>query len=146
MGRYSLERSLEIKAPVERIWDELLDVRSWPGWKPFISKVRFDGDKLKIGVKFTMNIAVKGPAVPVTCKVCGFDEHRSIAWTGGIPGVTVSVHSFIFEPGGSKTLVTSREEFTGALVGLMLKIVKEKDLFSLHDNWLEAVRKRMESK
>ena len=63
---------------------------------------------------------------------------------GNRQGITVSVHRFIFEPGGSKTLVTSREEFTGALVGLMLKIVKEKDLFSLHDNWLAAVRKRAE--
>ena len=146
MGKYELERSLEINAPLRVIWDELLDINSWPEWKPMIAKVAYDGDKLEPGTKFKFNIRVKGPfATPVTCKVLDVDFPKKMAWTGGLQGLSVSVHSFLFEERGEKTLVISREEFTGALVGLMLLFVTRKDLDKLHDDWLVAIRQRVEN-
>ncbi len=144
MGEFSIERSLEIKAPIGHIWDQLLEVMTWPEWKPFIKGVSFEGSKIEMGSMFTMNIAVKGPAVPVKVTVCDYEKPKRIAWTGGIPGVVISVHGFTFEEKGDKTLVKSYEHFTGLLVRLMLKLVTEKDLESLHDRWLEAIKLRME--
>jgi len=46
---YAVERSITIDAPPERIYDQIADFRSWPGWSPWedveatpASKVRRD--------------------------------------------------------------------------------------------------------
>lgn len=147
MGSYKLARSLEVNAPIKAVWDEIMDIKSWPEYKPMIDKVSYDGDKLAEGTKFKFSIRIKGPfATPVTCKVLEVDEPRKMAWTGGIPGLSMSVHSFLLEETGSGTLLTSAEEFTGAAVGLMLLFIKERDLFKLHDDWLVAIKHRVENR
>ena len=146
MGAYQLERTREIQAPAGKIWDQLLDVKSWPEWKPFIPATSGREVIRALGDRFQMKIRVKGPfAFPVPVRVCEFDPPRRVAWTGGIPGTVISVHSFILEDRGASTRVTSREEFTGALVGLMLQMVTPQDLEKLHEQWLEAIQRRMES-
>jgi hypothetical protein len=144
MAEYKLSRSLEINAPAAVIWDALADVKSWPSWKPFIRSVRFAGDAIEVGSRFTMNIKVKGPAVPITVTVIELDRGRKMAWTGGLRGLSMSVHGFVFEESGGKTRVTSYEHFTGALVSLMLLIVTPRDLAELHDKWLDAIKHRVE--
>ena len=145
MGSYKIERSLSIKAPAREIWDRIMDVKSWPEWKPFITSTATGGAEIGNGSKFRMNIKVKGPLpFPVPVRVIDFDPYKYVAWTGGLPGMSVSVHSFIFQEKDGETLLTSREEFTGALVGLMLLFMSEKDFEKLHDDWLEAIRKRVE--
>jgi len=146
MGTYRLERSQEIAAPASTIWNELLNANAWPAWKPFIRRIRFAGSRLGPESQFTMTIAVKGPAVPVAVRVCAFDAPRRIAWTGGLPGAVISVHGFDLDELGSRTRVTSWEEFTGALVGLMKLFVTPADLAGLHDRWLDAIQKRMAAK
>lgn len=144
MGAYKIERSELVDAPAGKVWDAILDVASWPEWKPFITKVNWKGGELGCNDKFTMNIKVKGPAAPVSVRVCYLDKPSRVAWTGGLPGLATSVHSFLLEEKDGKTEVTTREEFTGALVGLMLMIVTEKDLERLHLNWLDAIKKKVE--
>jgi len=118
MGTYRLERSQEISAPASAIWHELLDANAWPAWKPFIRRIRFAGSRLGPESRFTMTIAVKARGAGGV-RVCAFDAPRRIAWTGGLPSAVISVHGFDLEAIGSRTRVTSWEEFTGALVGLM---------------------------
>jgi len=144
MGAYSIERKLDIKADPKTIWDAILDVASWPQWKPFITSTVPPKGEFEKGAKFRMNIKVKGPALPVPVEILEITPERYVAWTGGLPGLSRSVHSFIIEPGDGATTLTSKEEFTGALVGLMLLFVTPKDLEKLHDDWLEAVLKRVE--
>ena len=146
MGAYQLERTREIQAPAGEIWDQLLEVKRWPEWKPFIPGTS-GAEKIRgLGDRFRMTIRVKKPfAFPVAVTVCEFDPPRRVAWTGGIPGLVISVHRFLLEDRGASTRVISREEFSGALVGLMLRIVTPQDLEKLHDQWLLAIQRRMES-
>lgn len=144
MGEYTVERSRTIDAPAARIWPELMDINSWPEWKPFIKATTWTGGALKVGSEFTMNIRVKGRlATPVKVKVLQADEPGYVAWTGGIPHAAVSVHSFRLEEKGGRTIMTSREDFSGALVFMMLWFVTPNDLESLHDRWLEAIERRV---
>jgi len=144
MGAYQLERTREIQAPAGKIWDQLLEVKRWPEWKSFIPATSGREVIAGLGDRFQMRIRVKGPfAFPVPVRVCEFDPPRRLAWTGGIPGTVISVHRFLLEDRGEKTLVTSREEFTGALVGLMLRLVTPQDLGKLHDQWLLALQRRL---
>lgn len=143
--RYRVARTADIAAPARAVWDQILAVRTWPEWKPFISRTVLRGPDLSLGSRFRMHIRVKGPfAVPVSVRVCNWVPPRRIAWTGGIPGVTMSVHSFLLEEKNGQTRLTSLEEFTGALVWLMLRLVTPADLESLHDRWLAAIRQRVE--
>jgi len=143
--KYRVERSVEIAAPPAAVWDRITAVRTWPEWKPFIARTVMKEDRLSLGSRFKMHIRVKGPfAAPVSVRVCEWQPPRRLAWTGGIPGVTMSVHSFILEETNGRTRLTSLEEFTGALVWLMLKLVSPADLESLHDRWLAAIRQRVE--
>ncbi len=144
MGAHSVERSRTIDAPAARIWAELLDIGKWPEWKPFIPAVSWRGGAVGVGSEFKMNIRVKGRvAVPVKVKVLRMEAPAYVAWTGGIPHVSMSVHSFKLEEKDGGCIVTSREDFTGALVFMMLWLVKHKDLVSLHDRWLEAIARRV---
>lgn len=145
MAGYRIERQMEIAAPPERVWETVADVKAWPGYKPFITRVRLNGDEIGPGSKFTMTIAVKGPAVPIPVKVCRFNPPHYIAWTGGIPGLVKSVHGFDFQDAGGMTVLVSWEKFTGPLVWLMRLLVGESTLFSLHDKWLECVKARVEA-
>jgi len=145
MGAYQLERSAEVAASAQAVWDQLVDVKSWPEWKPFITATSSNEKVLSRDSRFKMNIRVKGRwPVPISARVCAWEEGKRIAWTAGLPGLAVSVHSFILEQLEGKTRVRSREEFTGALVGLMLRLVTEKDLHSLHDQWLASIKQRVE--
>ena len=133
-----------IDAPVQKIWDEILDVHKWPEWKDFVKSTKFSGQALAPGSKFKMKIQVKGPAMTFAVKITDFDEQKVLAWQGGLPGGLTAKHGFIFEPKDGKTNVISWEEFKGPLVGLMLKLVKPKDLESLHHRWLIAIKQRVE--
>jgi hypothetical protein len=143
--KYRIERSLEVKAPPQQVWDAIADMASWPEWKPFIKGVKFSGTALGLGSEFTMKIAVKGPAVPIKVKVCAWDPPRLMAWTGGLPPLVLSVHSFLLEDRGPETLLVSREEFSGFLVWLMKLFVTEQDLGNLHEQWLQSIKARVES-
>ena len=143
--KYRVERALEIAAPPAAVWDQITAVRTWPEWKPFIARTVLEEDRLSLGSRFKMHIRVKGSfAAPVSVRVCDWQPLRRIAWTGGIPGVSMSVHSFMLEAKDGRTLLTSREEFSGALVWLMLRLVTPADLESLHDRWLLAIKNRVE--
>ncbi len=145
MGEYKVERSMLVDAPIERIWQELVDVGRWPDWKPFINSTSGSIGQPALGSKFRMNIYIKGPIpVPVNVTVIQSREPNYIAWTGGIPKTAVSIHSFILEQEAGLTRVISREEFSGALVGLMLKFMPPADFEALHDKWLEAIKQRVE--
>ena len=145
MGSFAIERRRMVHAPARTIWDELAETAAWPAWKPFISRVSSPAGGFKPGARFTMSIRIKGPwAVPVPVTILELDPPRKMAWTGGLPGLARSVHSFVLEEADGRTEVISREEFTGALVGLMLRFVTERDLARLHDDWLAAIAARVE--
>ena len=148
MGQHRVEQSMLIDADAKKIWNELLDIHSWPQWKDFVKGTTFSGQNLALGSKFKMKLAVKGPAVNVSAKITGFDEAKALTWKGGVQGLVTAEHGFTLEPKpsatGSKTNVVSWEQFNGSLIGLVLKIIKPNDLESLHHKWLVAIKQRVE--
>jgi hypothetical protein len=144
--KYALERETAVKASREAVWRAVVDVEEWPKFKPMIKAVRGAQGPIGPGSEFGMKIAVKGPAMWVPVKVIGWEPPRLIAWTGGLKGLSESVHSFILEDAPEGVRLISREEFRGSLVWLMKIFVTEKDLHSLHDRWLAAIKSRCEER
>lgn len=144
MGRYRVEKSMEINAPAEKIWDQLIDLHKWPEWKSFIKDTWSKDDALSMGTRFKMKIAVKGLAPTLSATICDFNPPKSLVWAGGAKGIMSAEHGFTLDEKDGKTVVTSWEEFSGVLVGLILLVLGKKTLDKLHENWVNAIKERVE--
>jgi hypothetical protein len=147
MAQLSVERKMEVKAPAAKIWEQLMDVASWPEWKPFVPKARIASgyDSLTCGAKLKMSIVFGGAAsIPLSVTISEFDKPSRLAWEGGAKGLFHAVHGFELKDQGGSTLVTSREDFSGVLLPVVNLIVTKEDLEKLHEQWLLAIKKRME--
>ncbi len=148
MSTLSASRSIEVAAPIDEIWKVIMDVKGWPDWKPFIPKAKIAGgyDTLSNGSKIKMSLVAVGQApAPLSVTICDFNRPNSLAWEGGVKGLVHAVHAFEFKDlGDDKTLVTSKEEFNGALVGLVKLFLSEEELLALHDKWVLAIKNKME--
>jgi hypothetical protein len=147
MGKMFVEKSIEVNAPVREVWDRVLEVSTWPEWKPFIRKASIGGgyDSLSNGSSLKFSLFTGGPAaVPLSVKITEFDIPNRLAWEGGVRGLVHAVHSFEFKDVQGKTLVISREEFTGGLLWAMKLMMSQQDLEKLHEQWVQAIKQRVE--
>ncbi len=141
-----VEASLLIDAPVAEVWEAALDVPTWPEWIDFIKSSSLKGEKLELGSTFKIVLKAKGIALPFKLTVCEYDEHERVTWwTGSELRIKVQ-RSLIFEDQGGKTLVTSREWFSGPMAKYMFKAISEEELTSIHVQWLAAIKARVDSK
>lgn len=60
MEIYHLVTKWYFMAPVESVWEELADAKSWPGWWPSWRKVRFHGSESKMQLGTIAYNEVKG--------------------------------------------------------------------------------------
>lgn len=150
MGEFVVERSGEVKAGPQAIWDAMMAVSDWPKWKPFVTQARIASRHpvLSAGSRIKMSLMVGGPAAaPLTVIVSEFRPPSRLTWTGGVHGVFYAEHSFDFEDlGNGSTRVVSRERFTGWLLPVMLRIVTREDLAQLHEQWVRAIKEKLEGK
>ena len=148
MSEFVVEKSGEVKATPQAIWDAMVAVGDWPKWKPFVTKAKIASEyqSLATGSRFKMSLMAGGPAAaPITAVISDFHPPSRLAWTGGAHGLFYAEHSFAFDDlGNGSTRVTSRERFTGFLLPLMLRIVTREDLESLHTQWVMAIKEKME--
>ncbi len=107
--------SVDIDAPVERVWQVVTDFKSYPKWNPWIT--RLEGGS-NVGSKIA--VTVKAPGRKDTnfiSEVIKVQPNQEILMSGPvIKGMLRSTHLFKFEAmGGSKTRAFQSVEFTGAL-------------------------------
>jgi uncharacterized protein YndB with AHSA1/START domain len=60
METYHLITNWYFEAPIERVWEELTDVRSWPTWWPSWRKAHFRGSEPRAQLGTTIDNEVKG--------------------------------------------------------------------------------------
>jgi len=115
--KYNIETSVKISASASKVWEVLTDLKAYPSWNPFITKLEGDleeGEKLNAiigGMKFK-------PTIMVLRKT---DELR---WLGRLlfPGIFDGEHRFqIIENGPNSCTFIQSEKFNGILVGMFKK-------------------------
>ena len=116
-----VEDSIEIAAPVDRVWDLTLDVESWPELTPTITSIRrLDDAPLAIG----SSARIKQPAQRErTWTVTELEPKRRFAWATRAMGVTMTGgHELSATPGGTRnTLTVEIEGRLAPLVGLLVR-------------------------
>jgi hypothetical protein len=122
----SIETSIEIEAPPGRVWEIFTDFDSYPEWNPFVAHLT---GRVEVGKRIEARLTPpESKAMTFKPRVKAFVAEREFRWLGRllVPGIFDGEHQFLLEPiGGSRTRFVQREQFTGVLVPLILRMVGE---------------------
>ncbi len=102
----------EVLAPPELVFALIADVASWPRWNADVRAASIDGP-FERGTRFRWRA---GPAT-ITSTLEHVERPRRIVWTGRSLGIR-AIHAYDLIPRGERTLVVTKESWSGALVGL----------------------------
>jgi|SRR5579872_3953993 len=116
-----LVASVEIEAPVGRVWSVLCDVEKWPEWTSTVTSVRcLDNGPFSIGSRAEIRQPRLRPAV---WKVTKLRDRNNFTWITRNPGVRITAGHQL-EPNGTGTRVTLSLEFTGPLGSLVGRLYR----------------------
>jgi uncharacterized membrane protein len=112
--------SARIDAPLDRVWQTLIDVERWPEWTASMRRVeRLDAGPLSVGSR----VRIKQPRLPaVVWQVTSLDPRQSFGWTARSIGITsVADHQLSTSTDGAVTvtLVLRQTGPLGWLVGTL---------------------------
>ena len=142
------ESTSQIAASPETVWAVLADTAAWASWDSGVESV--DGS-VALGAKITIRSkAAPGRAFPV--KVTTLDAPQKLVFTGGMPlGLFRGVRTYTLTPKAGGTLFHMREEYTGAMLGVISKsmpgVISKSmpDLQPSFDQFAAGIAKRAES-
>jgi len=116
-----LEDSVEIDAPLARVWALVSDVRRYPDWSPQVQSTRLRGgaEDVTLGVQFT-NLNRDGDLEwKTTGEIVRFDPEREVAFRVQENWV---IWSFSLEPIPDGSRVTQRREAPDGISELSLQL------------------------
>jgi uncharacterized membrane protein len=120
--------SIEIDAPVARVWAVMRDVQRWAEWTESVRSVTLLDDDLRVGAR----ARVDQPRIPTTVwTVTDLTEGREFTWEARGPGtVTTGRHGVeATGPGTCRaTLSITQSGWVGAVVGRGYRSLTERYL------------------
>jgi hypothetical protein len=135
----SYDAAATIEAPPETIWAILTDAPAYAEWDSGVERVEgriAPGEKIKV-----VSEANPGRAFPV--KVTAFEPGRAMTWSGGMPlGLFKGVRTFALTPDGAATRFTTREEYSGPMLGLIWRSMP--DLGPSFEQFARGLKQRAE--
>jgi hypothetical protein len=124
---------IHIDAPVEKVWELLIDVPNWPTINPSFSDVRLTG-----GTNIDTNFDFKLNTFPIKAKFAVINPYHELHWTGAsLWFKAVDLH--VLEPaydGGTQLSIA--ESFAGILAPLFISSDR---LRVQHGKWLSAFKR-----
>lgn len=141
----NIETSIVINASVEKVWNILTNFQEYPEWNPFIISIK--GQPVKGGT-LTSTIKMSNQKTqtfrPIITELKDQEEFR---WVGKlfVKGLFDGEHYFkVSSVDEGKTKLIHGENFSGLLVGPILKAVKEDTVKGFHQ--MNAALKSMAEK
>lgn len=143
--RHSIETSIAIAAPPDRVWKVLLDFARYPEWNPFIRSI--EGSPVE-GAVLTVNIQPPG-GKPMRFRpiVLRHAAGREFRWKGRllVPGLFDGEHHFrLSQAADGSTLLGHGEDFNGLLVPLFRRAL-DGDTKNGFEAMNTALKQRVES-
>ena len=113
------ETELEIAAPIDRVWEVLMDVKRWPEWTGSISRVEpLEGGPMRLHSRVRM---IQPKLRPAIWRITEFSERDKFVWVSKSPGVKVTGGHFV-RAGRDGTMVTLTLDMTGVLSGIVASL------------------------
>jgi carbon monoxide dehydrogenase subunit G len=112
------ESSIDINAPVEKVWALIDKLEEWPQWMPSIKKIeRVSKGPLTVGSQLSVTAKVSGLTVTLLMTITEFVPERSVILGGKASGTKLT-RFYNLEPVNGKTKVTIGGDASGALAWL----------------------------
>lgn len=99
--------SIDISAPVEKVWALMSDIARWPEWNKDITSAQLNG-ALQPGTTFTWKA---GPGT-ITSRLEAVEPKQLISWSGKTMGIR-AVHIWRLAANDQSTTVTTEESWSG---------------------------------
>lgn len=111
MGDF-VKQSIEIEAPIERVWDLVMDPERLGEWVSIHEEV-FDyaGDELETGSKFGQRMKLKGVPLKVRWEVTECEPPRRARWNGEAAAGAKARISYDLAESGDGTVFDYENEF-----------------------------------
>jgi uncharacterized membrane protein len=121
--------SIEINAPLEKVYSLISNINSWPNWFEGVTEVKINGD-IHEGTDFIW----KAKGYKIKSKIHTIKTNSAIGWTGKMWWIK-AVHNWRFlNNQNGKTKVIVQENFSGFCSSFMRNSLKDdmkKDLIIL---------------
>jgi carbon monoxide dehydrogenase subunit G len=112
------ESSIEINAPVKKVWALIDKLEEWPQWMPSIKKIeRVSKGALAVGSQLSVTAKVSGLTVALLMTVTEFVPERSVVMNGKALDTSLT-RFYTLEPVNGRTKVTIGGDVSGALAWL----------------------------
>ena len=123
--------SIDVDAPIERVWEVLTAVERWPEWASTVTSVRrLDQGPLVVGSR----ARIEQPKIPPTeYVVTELEPGRSFTWVATGPGVRTTARHRLEDLGAGGTRVTLAVEQAGPVGAVMGRFYRR-----LTDRYLTA--------
>lgn len=128
----TVEQSIDIRAPIEEVFDAITDPRRTPEWNTSITEVSGVTYPMQTGSTWSQTVMVAGRPVKLNCKVTRYErphdgevevsgDQRGYIWTrcASLDGSTRVVQRVEYEPPGG---------MLGRMMGGMISGMVEKEL------------------
>jgi carbon monoxide dehydrogenase subunit G len=133
------ESTIDINAPVEKVWTLIDKLEQWPQWMPSIKKIeRVSKGLLTAGSQLSVTAKVSGLTVTLLMTITEFVPERNVVMKGKVLGTNLT-RFYNLEPLDGQTKATVGGEVSGALAWLARRGGQ-----AISDEIAQAVKKRIE--
>ena len=133
--------SIEVDAPVNKVWALIDELEKWPQWMLSIRKIeRVSEGPLTVGSQISVTAKVGRLSVTLLMTITEFLPERSVVMQGKALGTNLT-RFYYFEPVNGKTKVTLGGDVSGLLAWLARRGGQ-----AVSDEMVQAVKKRIESR
>ncbi len=129
-------QSTIVNAPIEKVWETLIDIAEWPNWNKDIKKVKFD--KVEEGATFKLHLA---NSRVFTSKFERIDKENILSWTSKTLWIKAIQVWSLEKTEEYQTIVTVEESMQGFLIPFIISHYRLH--FSLI-NWLSYLKSESE--
>ena len=113
------ESSIDINAPIKKIWALVDKLEEWPQWMPSIKKIeRLSNGPLSVGSQLSVTAKVSGLTVKLLMTITEFIPERIVVMQGKTLGTNLK-RFYNLEPVNDKTKVTIGGDVSGVLAWLV---------------------------
>jgi carbon monoxide dehydrogenase subunit G len=115
------ESSIEIAAPVKRVWTLIDKLEEWPQWMPSIKKIeRLSNGPLAVGSRLSVTAKASGLTARLLMTITELVAERNVVLEGKVLGTKLK-RFYALEPANDKTNVTIGGDVSGALAWLVCR-------------------------
>jgi len=139
-----IEATIQINAPLQKVWDVFSDISNWGDWNPVCRECRFEtGDSLVKGACISFELSPVILPIRIAPVVEHCEPGKKVVWTGSRMGIHAE-HEFYFEENNEGVELKSIEHFKGPMLILAKLMFLPSRLHYLTIQLLNAMKEAAE--